>query len=209
MLHHTHLKFKEQLQPRGITNAIILHHSEVLKDHSVEEVHQWHLNKGWSGIAYHYFVKKDGEIYEGRPRNTIGAHTYGNNFESIGVCFEGDFNKEKMEEQQMNESVILLLSLLSLAYQAPLHTHWLYNHEKNCPGNNFPFKTICDKVEACKSVLTGLFGVQKGEALDADFEWLHFKVGLDDQKAWTQHNAPIYVRDFNYMDLVNLMDLKR
>ena len=160
MIHNTNLQFKEKLQLRhqDATQYIILHHSEVLGPHSIEEVHHWHLNKGWAGCGYHFFIRKNGEIYVGRPIDTVGAHTYGHNNESIGVCFEGDFNKEKMGEKQLTAS-IMLLSLLSLAYDnIPLCPHSQFNKSKNCPGKNFAFERLSNKVEECKNHLRALFG---------------------------------------------------
>ena len=75
---------------RNKTNRIILHHAQA-KTCSVEDIHQWHLKKDWSGIGYHFLVRKDGTIYQGRPEDTIGAHAKGANHDSIGICAEGDF----------------------------------------------------------------------------------------------------------------------
>ena len=142
MLHKLNLEFNEELKPRTTTQYIILHHSEVASSHTAEDIHQWHKNKGWVGIGYHYFVDKEGEVYEGRPRETVGAHTRGHNDESIGVCFEGDFNKESMSEKQEN-AAIKLLTILSLVYNdAELRTHNDFNPDKNCPGKNFPFNRL-------------------------------------------------------------------
>lgn len=79
---------------RNKTNRIILHHAQA-KTCSVEDIHQWHLKKDWSGIGYHFLVRKDGTIYQGRPEDTIGAHAKGANHDSIGICAEGDFMKEE------------------------------------------------------------------------------------------------------------------
>ena len=142
MLHQLNLKFEEELKPRTTTRYIILHHSEVASSHTAEDIHQWHKNNGWAGIGYHYLVDKIGEVYEGRPRGTVGAHARGHNEESIGVCFEGDFNKESMNEKQENAAIILL-TILSLAYSdAELRMHNDFNPQKNCPGRNFPFDRL-------------------------------------------------------------------
>ena len=63
MLHQLNLEFDEELKPRPTTRYIILHHSEVASSHTVEDIHQWHKNKGWAGIGYHYFLDKEGEVY--------------------------------------------------------------------------------------------------------------------------------------------------
>lgn len=166
MLHHTQLRFKEALASRAkdCTRYIIIHHTEVTGTHTVEEIHQWHLNRGMAGIGYHYYIRKNGEIYEGRPYHTVGAHAYdkeknyGFNPVSVGVCFDGDFNKEIMEEKQLDASV-MLISILSLAYgNIPLHRHGHLIIGRSCPGKNFPFEELCEKVEICKSRLRALFG---------------------------------------------------
>ena len=150
MIHQLHLQFTEELQRRERTKYIVIHHSEVSSPHTVEDVHRWHQTKGWAGIGYHYFVSKDGEIYEGRPYNTVGAHVYGHNEDSIGVCFEGNFNKETMGERQF-DAAVWLVSLLSLAYRdASICTHHSFNAKKNCPGDKFPFDRICKEVTVCK-----------------------------------------------------------
>lgn len=148
MLHKTNFTFQEKLKNResGSTKYIVLHHSEVTSKHTASDVHQWHMSKGWAGIGYHYFIAKDGEIYEGRPHNTIGAHAYGVNSKSVGICFEGDFNKEELTDNQ-EKAAITLITLLSFAYpDAKLCRHCDFTAKKNCPGNSFPFESIREKV---------------------------------------------------------------
>ena len=148
MLHQTHFTFSEELVPRkaGATRYIILHHSEVTSPHTAEDIHRWHLKKGWAGIGYHYFIAKGGEVFEGRPRDTVGAHTYGYNQESIGVCFEGDFSKENLTKQQESAAVKLLV-ILGIAYSdAELRRHSDLSQKKTCPGKNFPFNHLLQRV---------------------------------------------------------------
>ena len=116
MLHHLNLFFNEALTPRTKTDYIILLHSGVQSRHTAQDIHQWHKNKGWAGIGYHYFISKEGVIFGCRQRNTIGAHTKGYNQNSIGVCFEGDFNKEAMTDAQCSGEVISFLFFLGQAY---------------------------------------------------------------------------------------------
>lgn len=116
MLHQLKLDFNDVLKPRTKTDYIILHHSGVKARHTASDIHQWHKNKGWAGIGYHYFIDKEGKIYECRPRDTVGAHAKGYNKNSIGVCFEGDFNKETMTDAQCSDEVIRFLFFLGLTY---------------------------------------------------------------------------------------------
>jgi N-acetylmuramoyl-L-alanine amidase len=59
-----------------------------------EDIHQWHLDRGWSGCGYHYIFKRDGSIQRGRPINIQGAHAaeLGHNQYSIGVSHVAGYN---------------------------------------------------------------------------------------------------------------------
>ena len=101
------------MDTRSKTEQIILHHSGVTVLQSVETIHNYHKNtNGWSGIGYHFYVRKDGNIYRGRPENTVGAHCQGQNYNSIGICFEGNFQKEEMGEKQIKAGYELVNFLL-------------------------------------------------------------------------------------------------
>jgi N-acetylmuramoyl-L-alanine amidase len=52
-------------------------------------IHQWHLERGWSGIGYHAVILEDGTIERGRPDYWMGSHTHGHNAYTLGVCLIG------------------------------------------------------------------------------------------------------------------------
>ena len=59
---------------RNQTTHAILHHAAMSKA-TAQDIHRIHRANGWVGIGYHYFVRKDGLIYRGRPEGAYGAHT--------------------------------------------------------------------------------------------------------------------------------------
>lgn len=132
--------FREVLQKRKSTKYIILHHAAATTC-SVEDIHRWHLNNGWAGIGYHYLVRKDGKVYQGRPVDTIGAHTYGSNSISIGICFEGNFEKEQMPEAQKVAGQELVYDLKKKYSGVQIKKHNDFGSTA-CPGKNFPFDAI-------------------------------------------------------------------
>lgn len=75
---------------RTITE-IIIHCSDSRPDQDIDAatIDRWHKYNGWKGIGYHYFIKLDGTIQTGRPIAKIGAHCYGHNNNSIGICYAG------------------------------------------------------------------------------------------------------------------------
>ena len=76
-------------------------------DVPVERIDKWHKRRGWSGIGYHYYIRRNGAIFLGRDLKTPGAHVRGFNNESIGICYEGGIdeqgkaedNKQRMEKK--------------------------------------------------------------------------------------------------------------
>ena len=81
---------------REITEAVI-HWSENFIDQpniGAEQIHEVHRQKGFSGCAYHYIIRRDGRIQRGRPLNQEGSHApdYGHNQYSIGIAHIAGFN---------------------------------------------------------------------------------------------------------------------
>lgn len=137
----TGLKFAGALTRRSSTTEIILHHAA--GDGDVESIHNWHIyGNGWLGIGYHFYIRKDGTIYRGRPEEMVGGHTYGSNSTSIGICCEGNFENEKMSPAQKNscgELVGYLLEKWPTVYKVSKHKDY---NATACPGKNFPFEDI-------------------------------------------------------------------
>ena len=71
---------------------IIIHCSATKEGQDIDakEIKKWHVEgNGWSDIGYHYVIKLDGTVEEGRPIERSGAHTLNHNHDSIGVCYIG------------------------------------------------------------------------------------------------------------------------
>lgn len=129
-----------KLSTRSKTSKIILHHAES-SSCTADDIHQWHLDRGWSGIGYHFFVRKDGSIYRGRPENSVGAHASGANSDSIGICAEGKYMTETMPDAQ-KQSIIELCSYLMDKYGISTILKHKDVTSTDCPGNNYPFDEI-------------------------------------------------------------------
>lgn len=57
---------------------------------------------GWPDIGYSFIIGEDGNIYEGRGWNTIGAHTYNHNYDGLGFCVMGDFTSHVHNDLAIN-----------------------------------------------------------------------------------------------------------
>ena len=71
-------------------------------DIGAEKINEWHLAKGWSGIGYHFVVKRDGTVEDGRPLEKAGAHVKGFNAESIGVALVGGVSEDDRTVSENN-----------------------------------------------------------------------------------------------------------
>lgn len=132
------------MNTRKETNRIILHNSGVTVRQTIEVIHNYHKNTNkWAGIGYHFYVRTDGSIYRGRPEDKVGAHAGGNNSDSIGICFEGDYNQETMPEAQIKAGQELVAYLKEKYGISKVQRHSDVC-KTSCPGTNFPFDEIAN-----------------------------------------------------------------
>ena len=61
---------------------------------SMELLHQMHQTRGWKCCGYHYYITRDGQLYQGRPEEMVGAHARHYNAHSIGICYEGGLDEK-------------------------------------------------------------------------------------------------------------------
>lgn len=106
----------------------VIHHT-ASHDVSAETIDKWHKERGWDGIGYHFVIRKDGTIEEGRNINKIGAHAKGRN-NYIGIALTG---YDKFTEEQKLSLIQLLLDLKV--------TH-IERHHEECPGNGLNIEKI-------------------------------------------------------------------
>lgn len=109
------------------------------EDLSVRDIHEMHLGFGWHGVGYHRVIRKSGEIEYGRPDCWIGAHVYGFNEISLGVCVLGckDFTVEQMDSLEL-----VLREWKKKHPNATICGHCDFDYtEKTCP--NFDVAAWC------------------------------------------------------------------
>lgn len=136
----TNFKWNGSLSYTNKPKRIILHHAED-SICTVQQIHSWHLGNGWTGIGYHFFVRKDGTIYRGRPENAIGAHVSGANTNTLGICAEGSYMTEIMPTAQLNAIKWLIQYLDNKYGQLPIYGHREVG-SSNCPGTNYPLAEL-------------------------------------------------------------------
>lgn len=122
-------------------NRIILHCSATVegKDYSVDTIRAWHKKRGWSDIGYHFVIQLDGTISQGRPIDKSGAHTKGNNKDSIGICYIGGLDAEKKSKDTMTAKQNKSFRMLVLGIKTLFGDHiTIHGHNefssKACPS---------------------------------------------------------------------------
>ena len=136
----TNLPTNGRFSRRDRTDEIILHHAEA-SHASVEDINQWHLEHGWTGIGYHFYIRKDGRIYRGRPEWAVGAHAQGHNSRAVGICCEGSYMTETMPQAQFDALVGLVREEMAKYPGAKVLRHKDVN-STDCPGVNYPWKAL-------------------------------------------------------------------
>lgn len=127
------------LTKRAQTDLLVIHHTGNLVDDdlSAEQIHFMHLANGWAGCGYHFIIRKNGVIEQGRPTDMIGSHAYGENWHSIGIHLCGNFEYVEPTASQI-ESAAYLLGWLCETYN--ISTHNIVGHRDlmatACPGKN-------------------------------------------------------------------------
>lgn len=142
-------KFRYAFTTRAATKFIFVHHAYAKKA-SAADIHRWHLERGWNGIGYHKVIRKNAMIEEGRPLWAKGAHAEGFNDVSIGVCFEGSFDKEKINEGQWDAGVNELIALREQYPEAIIVGHGWFNNT-SCPG--MPNAVLCKMIQQVEEKL--------------------------------------------------------
>lgn len=119
---------------------IIVHCSATAagKDFTAADIDRWHKQQGWECIGYHYVVRLDGTIETGRAEAKVGAHCYGRNSTSIGVCYIGGLaadGKTPADTRTTAQRAALLALVKRLRAKYP--TAKVYGHRdfaaKACP----------------------------------------------------------------------------
>lgn len=121
-------------------NRIILHCSATPegREVTVDDIRGWHMSQGWDDIGYHFCVYADGSVHRGRDLDKTGAHVYGHNSDSIGVCYIGGVDKAMKPKDTMTEmqdiAVLELVKSLRLIFgKLSLHGHNEFS-SKSCPS---------------------------------------------------------------------------
>lgn len=115
-------------------------------DIGAKEIKDMHLKRGWSDIGYHYVIRRNGKVELGRDLDKdgdideeVGAHAFGWNANSIGICLVGGASSAGLGEANFTESQMIALAAFLVAKreqypQAVVIGHRDTGANKDCPS---------------------------------------------------------------------------
>ena len=149
---------------KRVINKLIVHvtDSPDTRNVSMLDISKWHQEmncpKSSSGLycGYHYVIKRDGTVEVARPDFEMGAHTKGQNKNSLGICWVG---RNEMANVQMT-ALIQLCANLCVRYgleAKQVFGHREFNNAKSCP-NIASLDGLRDSIELKIAEMGGLVG---------------------------------------------------
>jgi N-acetylmuramoyl-L-alanine amidase len=126
-------------------NRLFIHCSATSSnmDIGATEIDKWHKQRGWSGIGYHWVIKRDGTIEDGRDVNKVGAHVKGYNTGSLGLCMVGGVNEDgnpsdNFTDKQWHSLELMVRGVKAMIPHIAIHGHNEYDSGKACPSFSVP-----------------------------------------------------------------------
>lgn len=112
---------------------IILHCSDSPFNHhdDISVIKEWHLQRGFIDVGYHYFIQANGNVQKGREEAVMGAHCKGQNRDSIGICLHG---RKEFTAKQFKSLAKLMTEIKSRYKIDRVAGHREYEPRKTCPN---------------------------------------------------------------------------
>lgn len=123
-------------KPKRLVERVFIHCSASDNpDHDdVSVIRQWHLQRGFKDVGYHYFIQFDGAIQHGRGIESTPAAQEGHNAKTIAICLAGlkDFTAAQYDALRG-----LCLAIHTVLPDVTFHGHKEVNPHKLCPVFNY------------------------------------------------------------------------
>lgn len=200
-------------KPNREVNRVFLHCSAASRESiNAQEINQWHLDRGWNCIGYHFFCMTDGTPQYGRDIERVPSAQGGNNTGTIAICLNGLHESDFTQEQL--DWVRSFCNEINLAYEGSITFH---GHRevaaKECPVFDYK-KVLSLDVNGYMNMVPGLGSnapvttpndmptVRMGYIGLSIFALQHFlhvpKIGHFDQHT---HEAVKFYQEMNNLDV--------
>lgn len=137
---------------------VFIHHSLTKDSGSVSAgaIRRYHTEVlGWKNVGYHALIElviSGGRLYYeilmGRMWDEPGAHVRGHNSDSLGLCFIGNYDQTKPEDEMLITGAKLIRLWMRLF---DIKINEIYGHRdfstKSCPGDMFNMNKLKSYIE--------------------------------------------------------------
>lgn len=103
-------------------DLIVIHCSATREDRpfTEQDLETAHRLRGFDGIGYHFYIRRNGDIKSTRSVGRVGVHARGHNANSIGICYEGGLDCHGLAKYTRTEwqkhSLRVLVRALKMDY---------------------------------------------------------------------------------------------
>lgn len=101
-----------------------------------------------SGFKYHYYIRRNGNIYAGRMEYMASNHCKGHEMISIAICLEGEFDAE-VPDKQFIALHHLIQDIQSRRGCMTVYAHYELDDKVVCPGELFPINQLRSNLQVC------------------------------------------------------------
>jgi N-acetyl-anhydromuramyl-L-alanine amidase AmpD len=143
-----------RLKDRETTDLIVVHCSATgpAADIGVAQIAQWHKQRGFDAVGYHYVIRRNGTLETGRRESEIGAHVRGHNANSIGVCLAGGVDAKGKPENNFTPAQFSTLETLLGELKGRYPHARILGHRDLSPDKNGDGRITPDEfIKACPS----------------------------------------------------------
>jgi N-acetyl-anhydromuramyl-L-alanine amidase AmpD len=131
-----------------VIKQIIIHCSATPRHLNIgaKEIREMHVKQGWTDIGYHYVIRRDGKVELGRDLDKdgdideeTGAHAFGWNANSIGICLIGGVGSTGKGDANFTKEQMIALAAFLVAKREEYPTAVVMGHrdtgaKKDCPS---------------------------------------------------------------------------
>lgn len=155
-------------KPKRKVSRVFIHcsASDNQKHDDISVIEEWHRERGFAGVGYHYFIQANGNIQAGRNTEIIPAAQVGYNAGSIAICLHG-------LEGFTNKQFVALRHLcgeINKELEVTFHGHCEVSN-KLCP--NFDYRGVLSLDKNGKMFVPQVFTNPKSGLLEKFKKWLN------------------------------------
>jgi hypothetical protein len=116
-------RLRRRTRPLSSSTHIVVHHSDFASSPGPEAINAYHRTQaGFADIGYHFVVGHDGDVYEARALDRVGAHAgvtveqrrnqrLDPDEDSVGIVLDGDFADVRPDPRQLAAAARLIRDL--------------------------------------------------------------------------------------------------